>query len=203
MSGSPLDWLSGLFSTSEDKKQEKTFWEGASHPVTAATKQSAGNMWAERPNPPLNEKVEDITGFGLPEIAIKVQAAPAREEGTPPNSLTIDYSYDPLNRLTAADYDSGLYFHYQYDAVGNRLEETKVVNPLMPEVVKIYTYDDANRIATINGANYTWDDNGNLLNDGVYTYIYNHANQLAAVSNSGLTVGYTYNVIGSASLRTA
>jgi hypothetical protein len=36
--------------------------------------------------------------------------------------VTIDYTYDPLYRLTAADYSSGDYFYYGYDAVGNRLQ---------------------------------------------------------------------------------
>ncbi len=66
----------------------------------------------------------------------------------------------------------------------------------MPEVVNTYTYDDANRINTLNAVSYTWDGNGNLLNDGVNTYTYNHANQLTAVSASGLTVGYAYNGLG-------
>ncbi|MGD8456596.1 MAG: hypothetical protein PVF83_09450 [Anaerolineales bacterium] len=39
-------------------------------------------------------------------------------------TATIDYTYDPLYRLTAADYDTGIYFHYTYDAVGNRLSQT-------------------------------------------------------------------------------
>jgi YD repeat-containing protein len=38
-------------------------------------------------------------------------------------TTTITYAYDPLYRLTAADYAGGDYFHYAYDAVGNRLTE--------------------------------------------------------------------------------
>jgi YD repeat-containing protein len=44
-------------------------------------------------------------------------------------SVTIDYTlrqaqgsaYDALNRLTAADYSDGKFYHYAYDEVGNRL----------------------------------------------------------------------------------
>ena len=39
-------------------------------------------------------------------------------------SVEITYEYDPLHRLTAADYNDQTYFHYTYDAVGNRLTET-------------------------------------------------------------------------------
>jgi YD repeat-containing protein len=40
-----------------------------------------------------------------------------------PVSVTIDYSYDPLQRLVAADYSTGEFFHYSYDAVGHRLTQ--------------------------------------------------------------------------------
>lgn len=32
--------------------------------------------------------------------------------------VTIEYTYDPLYRLTAADYDDGTFFNYTYGAVG-------------------------------------------------------------------------------------
>ena len=46
-----------------------------------------------------------------------------RCEAPPPEPVTtttmIDYVYDPLYRLVEANYDSGEYFHYSYDAVDN------------------------------------------------------------------------------------
>jgi hypothetical protein len=70
---------------------------------------------------------------------------------------------DSLYRLITATYSSGEYYHYTYpstslrtgDAVGNRQSLTThadVVN---------YQYDDANRLTSVNGQAYTWDDNGN------------------------------------------
>jgi len=44
-----------------------------------------------------------------------------------------------------------------------------------------------------------WDNNGNLLNDGVRSYEYDHANCLMSVTSGTLTTGYTY---PSTSLRT-
>ena len=38
-------------------------------------------------------------------------------------TTVITYTYDSLYRLTAADYDNSFYFHYTYDAVGNRLSQ--------------------------------------------------------------------------------
>ena len=100
---------------------------------------------------------------------------------------TITYTYDPLGRLTSANYGDGNYFVYTYDAVGraalpqhsagsNRLSERTQFG------TTTYTFDDAraapsprsgggNRLATVNAVSYTplsgapraWDDNGNLL----------------------------------------
>lgn len=75
-------------------------------------------------------------------------------------SVTIDYMYDPLYRLTEANYSTGAFYHYVYDAVGNRLTQETGLGTTN------YTYDIVNRLTSVNGVNYTWDNNGNLLNDG-------------------------------------
>jgi YD repeat-containing protein len=90
----------------------------------------------------------------------------------------ITYEYDPLYRLTAADYSSGAHYHYTYDAVGNRLSQETGLG------ITNYVYDDANRLSSVNGVSYTWDNNGNLLQDGVNAYTYDSANRLTALSNS-------------------
>ncbi|MCP3975558.1 MAG: hypothetical protein GY720_13820, partial [bacterium] len=79
---------------------------------------------------------------------------------------TIDYDYDPLYRLTAADHSSGLYYEYQYDGVGNRTQMSTLMG------VTSYVYDDANRLTSVGGVTYTYDDNGNLLSDGTRTFAY-------------------------------
>jgi YD repeat-containing protein len=61
--------------------------------------------------------------------------------------VTIDYTYDPLYRLTAADYDDGTFFHYTYDAVGNRLTQDTLAG------MNAYAYDIANRLMSVDGVN--------------------------------------------------
>ncbi len=52
-------------------------------------------------------------------------------------------------------------------------------------------------MTSVNGQIYSWDDNGNLLNDGVNTYVYDQANRLASVtSNQSSVFSYTYNGLG-------
>ena len=107
---------------------------------------------------------------------------------------TINYVYDPLYRLTEANYANGDYYHYTYDAVGNRLTQTTSLGGLV--VTTNYMYDDANRLTSVNGVTYTWDDNGNLLNDGVNAYTYDSANRLKSVSNQSTVTSYQYNGLG-------
>ncbi len=108
----------------------------------------------------------------------------------------IDYTYDPLNRLTDADYSTGLSYAYTYDQVGNRLSQETTASGLQP-IISNSTYDDANRLSTVGSIAYSFDANGNLLNDGANTYVYNSANQLSSV-NSGQSsvVSYRYNGMG-------
>jgi hypothetical protein len=67
----------------------------------------------------------------------------------PPEPVTIDYVYDPLYRLTEANYSTGDYYHYTYDSVGNRLTEESKVDGLLSTVD--YIYDDANRLISVDG----------------------------------------------------
>ena len=108
--------------------------------------------------------------------------------------MTIQWMTDDLYRLTAADYSNGDYYHYTYDAVGNRLTQANMVNGLSSVVD--YVYDDANRLTSVNGVTYTWDNNGNLLNDGVNTYTYNAANQLKTMTGPSVAASYAYNGMG-------
>jgi hypothetical protein len=103
----------------------------------------------------------------------------------------ITYTYDPLYRLTAVDYSTGPYFHYTYDGLGNRLTQATITN------TTVYTYDIANRLTNVGAQAYTWDNNGNLLNDGVFTYTYDFANRLSTLKQgTSLTYTYTYNGLG-------
>ncbi len=59
-----------------------------------------------------------------------------------------------------------------------------------------YDYDDADRIASVDDIPCTWDDNGNLLNDGENDYTYDYANRLASVSDGETSASYAYNGLG-------
>jgi RHS repeat-associated protein len=97
--------------------------------------------------------------------------------------------------LRQANYNDGRQFDYTYDAVGNRLTQTVDLGQGNP-VVTNYQYDTANRLEYVNDQAYTWDNNGNLLNDGASGYTYDHADRLKSASEAGLIASYNYNGMG-------
>jgi RHS repeat-associated protein len=117
-------------------------------------------------------------------------------EPTVVTTTAITYSYDPLYRLTAADYDSGEFFHYTYDGVGNRLtQESRIAS-------NAYTYDAANRLTSVDGVSQAWDANGNLLSDGQRTFTYDHANRLSSVLNGSDLYEFAYSGLGDRLVQT-
>jgi RHS repeat-associated protein len=110
---------------------------------------------------------------------------PAIVGSTP--TATITYEYDPLNRLISSDYNTGEFFHYTYDPLGNRLSQETLAG------IDSYLYDDASRISEVNGISYDWDSKGNLLSDGESTFTYDHANRLTAFNEGGIDYGFSYN----------
>jgi len=103
-------------------------------------------------------------------------------------------SIPTLHCPTEANYLNGGFYHYTYDAVGNRETQQKSILGLVTN--DTYVYDDANRLTSLNSVNYTWDDNGNLLNEGVNVYTYDSANRLKSMSNQSTVTSYQYNGLG-------
>jgi RHS repeat-associated protein len=111
----------------------------------------------------------------------------------------ITYTYDPLHRLTGAEYSTGERYEYAYDAVGNRTAYT-VTTPLAGTAVTTYTYDAANRLLISSSPQrlitYTWDARGNLIGDGTFTYAYSAAGKMVRAQSITATIVYTYTADG-------
>jgi len=80
-----------------------------------------------------------------------------------------------------------------------------VIQALFPvdDLTTLCQYDAADRIELVNGVGYTWDDNGNLLADGVNTFTYDTANRLTAVNGQGTSFTYAYDGLGNRYQQTA
>jgi RHS repeat-associated protein/CSLREA domain-containing protein len=165
------------------------FFETSNNPITAIV--DVTNTVAES-----NESNNSTTQT----VPVPTQPLPCTPTPAPTGyAVTINYDYDPLNRLIAADYSNGDYYHYGndtldeegYDAVGNRLRQETRLNGVISNTT--YSYDDANHLSFVNGVEYLWDDNGNLLNDGMNTYNYDSANRLKSITQGGNVRAFAYN----------
>ncbi len=99
----------------------------------------------------------------------------------------IHYDYDPLYRLTNADYSTGETYAYNYDPVGNRLQQ------IIDGDTTSYLYDDANRLQSVDGTPYTFDANGNLLNSDTMTNTWDAVNRLTKIVNPKSEIVNRYN----------
>ncbi len=118
------------------------------------------------------------------------------------NGTTTSYAYDLASRLTGITYtgpgasvlDA---LTYTYDAVGNRLSQTRAngTASLVPSAVASATYDAANEQTQFAGAVLQYDANGNLTNDGTNTYVWDARNRLGTISG-GVTATFSYDALG-------
>jgi len=101
--------------------------------------------------------------YTLDNVGNRVQTTEQRG----PESVTRNYSYDDLYRLTRAQTNTGQDMSYVYDPVGNRLEkaglpESAGGQPAVPEDTA-YTFDALNAMLTAGLAAFDYDDNGNRV----------------------------------------
>lgn len=105
-------------------------------------------------------------------------------------SGTATFTYDALNRLTAATYPGPSTTSWTYDPVGNRTLQSA------PNGTVVYAYDGNNRLTTADTTAYTYDANGNLtgISTGpVTSFTYDVFNRLTQTAGSSGAVTYTYN----------
>jgi YD repeat-containing protein len=109
--------------------------------------------------------------------------APTTEAAPPrpviPQTRTISYTYDGLQRLTGATETPGTTYEYTYDLAGNRTEVREDGAP-----VANLSYNDANQVI-----GWSYDAAGNLLSDGTSTRSYDALNRLVAHDSAS----YAYN----------
>jgi RHS repeat-associated protein len=125
---------------------------------------------------------------------------------------TTNYSYDTLDRLTAAAYTNTAQTNeaYSYDPVANRLTDSKTT-------AAVWSYDENNQLTQVlSGAgtgstgspqaiSYTYDANGNTINTtdsanaaNTHNYVYDTDNRLIEVRDGGNTLiaAYSYDPFG-------
>jgi YD repeat-containing protein len=116
------------------------------------------------------------------------------------NGTNTSYVYDLASRFTNITHNgpSGVIeaLTYTYDAAGNRvsLARGNGTATLLPNAVASATYDAANEQTAFAGATLSYDQNGNLTNDGVNTYQWDARNRLTGISG-GATANFAYDAL--------
>lgn len=102
------------------------------------------------------------------------------------HNCTHRYAYDGLARVAGSTVSFGgggsTTYAYAYDDAGNRTGVT--VNGVL---VQSHTYDNADQVV-----GWTYDDAGNLLDDGTRTYTWDPLHRLASTSDGTTTIDYAY-----------
>jgi len=102
------------------------------------------------------------------------------------------YYLDSLYQLTRTDYANGDVHQWTYDDIGNRVQQT-VTPSGQPPVVTTYTYyqnsqgRNSQLLQSDGTSTYTWDNNGNLLTKGSYSYAWDYDDRLVGIAGPSLT----------------
>ncbi|MBC7369573.1 MAG: RHS repeat protein [Undibacterium sp.] len=121
-----------------------------------------------------------------------------RTRQTREDGITETYGYDITSQLASADYGAGSPLAkaaapvnretFAYDAVGNRTQVGRVVSNAPSESAS-YTANSLNQYAQVSGVRFSYDVNGNLINDGNQSYRYDAQNRLIATESINAVTG--------------
>ena len=102
-------------------------------------------------------------------------------------SRTESYGYDVLSQLTTFKRGVSIDNLYQYDLLGNRLKAIE------NGIETTYTCNNVNAYTNITGGKkFTpcYDENGNMINDDMHTYLYDYNNKLVSTDNNNVIFKY-------------
>ena len=109
-------------------------------------------------------------------------------------SETLSYSYNDRSEVTGAtsDVNSAYSYVYSFDPIGNRLSAS------LAGTVYAYTTNSLNQYTAVNAVVPTYDADGNMLTNGVWSYTWNGENRLIKAENatSGMKLEFDYDYMG-------
>ncbi|MFJ8119963.1 DNRLRE domain-containing protein [Bacillus mycoides] len=105
-------------------------------------------------------------------------------EGTGGKVTETNYVYDPINQLQKESLPNGMVNEYTYDGFGNRTGLKVTENGKETKAVTA-TFNEGNQLVKFGNESLTYDANGNRTSDGKYTYTWNEADQLVALTKKG------------------
>lgn len=111
-------------------------------------------------------------------------------------SLTRDYVYDAMGRLTKDQIASNHFDSYGYDANGNRAATGGVAPGVAAPPMTYHTAIDSNRLTAVKSNQFTYDAKGNTSSGWGNSYVYNPFNRLTRAVNASGTHDYWINALG-------
>jgi RHS repeat-associated protein len=109
---------------------------------------------------------------------------------------TRSFGYDALQRLTTVSRDAATYTSYGYDGNTNRTSRGgKTAGTAVPTLT--YTIDpNSNRLQKAGTVSVTHDAKGNILSNGIATFVYDEFNRVKSATSGGVTSAYSANALG-------
>jgi RHS repeat-associated protein len=156
-----------------------------------------------------NDLLKSISQAGE-NVTFSYDDARRRQTMTLPNGVVSTYAYNDAGQVTGISYASAGGsaigdISYAYDLAGRRTSESGSLASQKKSQPTTATslFDANNRQGSINGRSLTYDKNGNLLSDGLNTYVWNARNQLFQVKQGATVVSqYQYDSMGRRAAKT-
>lgn len=127
---------------------------------------------------------------------------------TLPTGIVATYDYDAASQITGINYQNGATqignLTYTYDQAGNRTHiGGTLARTNLPAAFSAATHNAANQLTSKFGLSLTYDANGNLLTDGLYSYTWDARNRLVALTSiGGLSASFQYDAFGRRTKKT-
>jgi RHS repeat-associated protein len=147
------------------------------------------------------DAADRLTGLsrGPDSVSLAYDDANRRTNTLLPNGVSVDYEYDELSRPTSITYANGSLgaLTYLYDTDGNPVGVGGTsARTDLPAPVDSATYDDADQLVMWGSTPLSYDENGNLVSDGLRSLAWNARNELTSINGGGLTASFTYDAFG-------
>ncbi len=120
---------------------------------------------------------------------------------TLPNGVVVTYNYDAASQVTGINYTRGAItlgnLTYAYDLSGRGITNVggSFARTALPAALASSSYNADNQVTQYAASNLSYDANGNIVSDGVNTYVWNSRNQLAAITGA-VSASFQYDAFG-------
>ena len=133
-----------------------------------------------------------VSDFGYTNNAIGNRTAMSRAGSAFAAPDTISYSYNSRSEVIGAvsNQNSAYNYAYSFDPIGNRLTAN------LAGTSYNYTTNMLNQYTVVNSNQPTYDDDGNMLTNGSWTYTWNGENRMVQAVNGNTKLQFVYDYMG-------